>query len=167
MSDDERWAAEPLDGTDELLLSHIRELAEASDPVPAGLPERISFALTVAGLEAEVARIIAEPQEAGTIRAADHTTDYERPSAITFESPSLSIMVTVTPDGPRTWSVRGWLSVPSAEVELRGRTRSHTTTADAQGRFVVENIDGGTVHLVVRRTDDAAARPVITPGFEL
>lgn len=164
MSGDEQfWAEGLLDEQDGQLLAEIRSAFEVADPTPPGLVERITFAMTVAGLEAELAELIAEPVGAGTVR----TTAYERASTITFESSGLSVMVTISPADHQQWTVRGWLSVPSAEVELRERHRSHTASTDAEGRFVFDGLQGGTVHLVIRRLDDPDARPVITPGIEL
>lgn len=162
IGDESAWASGSLDEGDDALLAMIRRDLQASDPPPAGLVDRITFAMTVAGLEAEVAELMAEPAP-----AAVRTTTYERASTITFESSGLSVMVTIAPGGYRIWSLRGWLSVPSTEVELRERTRSHSTVSDTEGRFVFEGIEGGTVHLVIRRLDGPDARPVITPGIEL
>lgn len=162
-ADEQEWAKSPLDADDLRLLDLIRAEAEATDPTPPGLVRRITFAMTVAGLEAEVAELMAEPETVGAVR----TTTYERASTITFESSALSVMVTIAPDGYQTWTLRGWLSAPTAEVELRERARTHTTEVDGEGRFVFEGLEAGTVHLVIRRTDDPDARPVITPGIEL
>lgn len=162
IGDESAWASGSLDEGDDALLAMIRRDLEATDPPPAGLVDRIAFAMTVAGLEAEVAELVAEPTT-----VAVRTATYERASTITFASSGLSVMVTIAPGGYRIWTVRGWLSVPSAEVELRERTRSHSTVSDSEGRFVFEGIEAGTVHLVIRRLDGSDALPVITPGIEL
>ena len=48
---------------DEGLLSMVRSLFEAADPVQAGLVERVRFSVALAGLEGEMARLA--EQEAG------------------------------------------------------------------------------------------------------
>lgn len=156
-------AGQPMDADDERALALVRTHLAAADPVPSGLAERVKFAMTVASLEAEVAHIINEGALAGTVR----TTEYDRATTVTFESDGLSIMVTLEDADRGTTTVRGWVTAPGAEVELRERARSATTTADDEGRFVFDGVERGTVHLVIRRHDEPGARPVITPGIEI
>lgn len=161
--DEEVLAAEPMDADDVRALALVRTHLATVDPVPAGLTERVKFAMTVASLEAEVAHIINEGAMAGSVR----TTEYDRATTVTFESDGLSIMVTLEEASRGTTTVRGWVTAPGAEVELRERARSTTTSADDEGRFVFEGVERGTVHLVIRHHDEPGARPVITPGIEI
>jgi len=156
-------ANQPMDAADGRALALIRSHLEQTDPVPADLPERVKFAMTVASLEAEVAHLMSEGALAGTVR----TTDYDRATTVTFESDGLSIMVTLEESEGGTTTVRGWVTSPGAEVELRERSRSRTTTADDDGRFVFAATERGTVHLLIRQPDQPGSRPVITPGIEL
>jgi len=48
----------PLDGADLAILDDVRAAFSRADPMPAGLPERIKFALLMHNLEDEVARLI-------------------------------------------------------------------------------------------------------------
>ena len=161
MSDHEldALAAGPLDSDDLLLLALMREHADRTDPVPSGLTDRIELAMTVAGLEAEVARLISMED------VAVRSLDYERATSITFASDQLSVMVTIeqVADGV---VVRGWLTTPGAEVELRGRDRTHLARTDADGRFQFADVERGLAHLVIRPTEPDSS-PVITPAFEL
>ncbi|MEO7269325.1 MAG: hypothetical protein ABIW49_08995 [Knoellia sp.] len=161
--DEDLLAAEPLDAIDDRTLHLLRSHLEATDPVPSNLVERVKFAMTVANLEAEVAHLTNETALAGTVR----TTEYDRATTVTFESDGLSIMVTLEEADRGAITVRGWVTSPGAEVELRERSRSATTTADDEGRFVFEEIERGTVHLVIRHHDEPGTRPVITPGIEI
>lgn len=156
-------AAQPIDADDERALSLLRTHLARTDPVPDDLAERVKFAMTVASLEAEVAHLMSEGSMAATVR----TTEYDRATTVTFESDGLSIMVTLEEVDRGTTTVRGWVTAPGAEVELRERSRSATTTADDEGRFVFEGVERGTVHLVIRHHDEPGARPVITPGIEI
>ena len=159
----EHLAQEPMDAHDELALARIRRHWELADPVPADLAERVKFAMTVASLEAEVAHLMSGSALATSVR----TTDYDRATTVTFESAGLSIMVTLEEARPGVTTVRGWVTSPGAEVELRERARTTTTTADDGGRFVFADVERGTVHLVIRPADEPGSRPVITPGIEI
>lgn len=155
-------AAMPLDAQDERALALVRAHLELEDPVPVGLTERVKFAMTVASLEAEIAHLMND-----NLVGATRTTEYDRATTVTFESEGLSIMVTLEPVERDVVRVRGWVTAPGADVELRERSRSQEATADDEGRFVFERVDHGTVHLVIRRHDEPGARPVITPGIEI
>ncbi|MCA1781613.1 MAG: carboxypeptidase regulatory-like domain-containing protein [Intrasporangiaceae bacterium] len=157
----DRLAAAALDETDERVLSELRALWSAGDPPPGGLTERIRFAMTVASLEAEVARISEESLAGSGVRS------YERASTVTFTSGSLSAMIDIETGDEDRVRVSGWVSEASVEVELRERHRSRTTDVDASGRFGFAAVERGLVHFVLRRTDDPSARPVITPTIEL
>ncbi|MFC7490258.1 MULTISPECIES: hypothetical protein [unclassified Knoellia] len=156
-------AAEPLDADDDRALSLLRTHWTLADPVPTDLAERVKFAMTVASLEAEVAHLMSNSAEVGAMR----TTEYDRATTVTFESEGMSIMVTLEESDRGLMLLRGWVTATGAEVELRERSRSRTTTADDDGRFVFEGVERGTVHLVIRDHDEPGSRPVITPGIEI
>lgn len=160
---EEALAAQPFDATDERTLALLRTHLELTDPVPTDLTERVKFAMTVASLEAEIAHLMNDISLTGATR----TTEYDRASTVTFESEGLSIMVTLEPAERDVVRVRGWVTAPGADVELRERSRSQEATADDEGRFVFDRVEHGTVHLVIRRTEEPGARPVITPGIEI
>lgn len=155
-------AAQPLDDVDERALRLVRAHLAVMDPVPGALAERVKFAMTVASLEAEVAHLMQAPA-LSTVR----TTEYDRATTVTFESGSLSIMVTLEGGEGSSTTLRGWVTAPGAEVELRERSRTSVTVADDEGRFVFERVERGTVHLVIRLDDEPGVRPVITPGIEI
>lgn len=158
----DRLAAAELDETDEQILAELRDLWSAADPPPEGMTERIRFAMTVASLEAEVARIVEESLAGAGVRSA-----YERASTVTFTSGSLSAMIDIEADEDDRVRISGWVSEASVEVELRERHRSRTTVVDASGRFGFGAVERGLVHFVFRRTDDPGSQPVITPTIEL
>ena len=160
---EEALAAQSLDALDERALALVRAHLDRVDPVPVDLVARVKFAMTVASLEAEVAHLMNDGLTVGATR----TTDYDRASTVTFESAGLSIMVTLEPVERDVVRVRGWVTAPGADVEIRERSRSQETTTDDEGRFVFERVDHGSVHLVIRRHDEPGARPVITPGIEI
>lgn len=166
MSTDFDWEAAAdgqLDDDDVRTLMALREIWQASDPVPAGLADRARFAMTVAALEAEVAEITtATPQESGV-----RSTVYDRATTVTFSSDSLSAMITIEAVEDGTARISGWVTSAPATVELRERSRTRETIADSAGRFTFTSVERGLVHLVMRSAHDPLARPVITPAIEI
>lgn len=161
----ERLATAELDATDGQILRDLRALWTAVDPPPPGLTERVQFAMTVAALEAEVARIV---QEGADGLATPVRSDYEQVSTITFASESVSAMIDIEADRtPGLRAVHGWVSESGIEVELRERHRCRRTLVDATGRFAFEQVEAGLVHFVFRPADGTDDRPVITPAIEL
>lgn len=161
----EQLATAELDATDVQILGELRALWTALDPPPPGLTERVQFAMTVAALEAEVARIV---QEGAAGPAAAVRSDYEQVSTVTFASESVSAMIDIERDRAHDLrTVHGWVSESEVEVELRERHRCRRVPVDATGRFSFEQVEPGLVHFVFRRTDGRDDRPVITPAIEL
>ena len=161
MKDVEDLARGPMDPEDIKILGALREMWNAVDPVPDGLADRIQFAMNVAALEAEVARIVEESEALAYVRST-----YERATSVTFETSSVSAMLDIDEVGPDTVEITGWVSVKPMEVELRERSRSRFTHTDANGRFEFTGITRGLVHLVLR-ANEPGSRAIITPAIEL
>ncbi len=151
----------PIDETDREILGALREMWDAVDPVPDGLTDRIQFAMSVACLEAEVARVVEESEALAFVRST-----YERATSVTFETSSVTAMLDIDEVGPDTVDITGWVSVKPMEVELRERNRSRFTHTDANGRFEFTGITHGLVHLVLRASEPGS-RAIITPAIEL
>jgi len=170
MNDDDRsredqLAGQLIDHTDAALLAELARIYEQIDPVPEGLVERIGFTLTLAHLEIELARLIAETREPVGARGE------ERARTVTFSSDSLTTMVTITPQNAGKFRIDGWLA-PGAPlaVELRTDRGNLRTTADEDGRFEFVEVRGGLVQLVIHPTDGCDVQlgsPVVTPAMEL
>jgi len=156
---------EPLDQADLALLERIRQLSEIADPMPVDLPERIRFALSLPGLEAEVARLCAEEdQRLLAARAADQSR------TITFGSDSLTIMIRIDSNSDGTARVDGWLDPPQRRtIDLRTPGDALLAVADEQGRFAFSQVPRGSVQLTVRAEPEAAGtvRAVIVPALTL
>jgi hypothetical protein len=159
-------ADELLDEVDLELLDGIRHIFQATDPMPADLPERIRFALALRGLEIEVARLAAE-EHLPSLAARGA----ERSRTITFDSDSLTIMIKVDANLDGTVRVDGWLAPPQLrEIEMKTSTDSLTVTSDEQGRFAFARVPRGTAQLMVRPEDSGhsgAGRSVVTPALIL
>lgn len=154
-------ALEPMDETDAAILRELREIVGRLDPCPAGLADRVKFALTVKALHAEVAELISTPQL--VLRGA--AEEEAEASTVTFSTDTLSIMVStaVRPDG--TVGLDGWLTCGSADVEIQvDGGVPVATAADADGRFAVDGLPRGSVRITVRRP---GGRPVVTAPFTI
>ena len=159
-------ADEPLDNTDFGLLADIRDLFQTVDPMPADLPERIRFFLSLRELEVEVARLAAEEdQRALAVRGT------EQSRTITFDSDSLTIMIRIEANWDGTARIDGWLAPPQrCDIEMKTARDSLRVTSDEQGRFAFARVPRGTAQLMVRSTDqgpDGAGRSVVTPALIL
>lgn len=152
----------PLDDVDAATLALLREALEEHDPPPPDLVERITFAMTVRALEAEVAQITS-----GSVAAGVRSTAYDRATTLTFGSDSLSVMVNLDDLGEGRTRITGWTSVGGVEVELRERARTRTATSDTHGRFSFDAVERGIVHFVFRRDPADGFPPLITPGIEI
>jgi hypothetical protein len=158
-------ADDPLDQADFRLLDGIRELFQATDPMPADLPERIRFSLALRDLEIEMARLAEEDQ----LTMATRGTEQSR--TITFDSDSLTIMIRIETNRDGTARVDGWLAPPQRrELEMKTAADSLTTTSDEQGRFAFARVPRGTAQLIVRTAEpgpSGAGRSVVTPALIL
>jgi hypothetical protein len=160
MNGTETWL-EPFDDTDAAVLRELREVVSRLDPCPADLTERIAFALTVQALQAEVAELTSQPE----LVSRGFANDPAEATTVTFSTESLSIMVTVTPEGRSRARLDGWLTCGAADVELDlGEGGSRAVAADEDGRFVLADLPRGGARLTVR---PPGGRPVITPQFTL
>jgi hypothetical protein len=154
----------PLDGVDRAILDRLAAVHTLLDPPPGDLDERVSFAIALEGLDAEVARL-SEQQPAGS--GARGT---ERTRTITFDADSRAMMITVSDHQDGTVRIDGWLA-PSAplrvELRLPEPAPLRAVTADAAGRFAFEGVPHGIAQLLVQPPEDGALPRVVTPAFAL
>ena len=156
-----RSAAEPIDDLDLRALATLRDACEEIDPVPEGLVDRVTFAMSVAPLEAQIAQIVRESSLA-SVRG----TDYDRADTVTFAGDGVSVMVTIEHTASTRVDIAGWVSEGDVEVELRERGRTRSSRTDTEGRFTFAGVERGLVNFVLRRSDPEAS-PIITPAIEV
>ena len=159
---------------DRHLLTMIRSMFQAADPVPAGLVDRIRLSVALAGLngdlDSELARLTVH--EAALARGAP-----EESRTITFDSSSLTIMIRIDSNADGTVRVDGWLAPPHrCRVEISMADGPVTVDADADGRFAFLSVPRGTARLVVRPAEQSAGegqpgpfgiKTVVTPALML
>jgi hypothetical protein len=77
-------------------------------------------------------------------------------------------MVTVTPTTGDRVRIDGWIT-PGADVTIELRTPEgiQTTTADEDGRFVLDDLPRGYAQFVIRPPDGSGQPPVVTPSIQL
>ncbi len=144
-----------LDDVDATILTQLQRMYSRLDPMPTGLVDRVTFALSVQALEAEVAELTRN--SLAGVRGEDET------DSITFTCGSLRLLVTTVPQH-RKVRVDGWVTAPGAEIEIVAEGATLNAVADDGGRFAVADVPRGRTHFVVRRNDH---RPVITPAVDL
>jgi hypothetical protein len=160
----EDLAGAPLDAQDAAVLKMIADLYSYLDPVPADLVDRLQFSITLDALNAELAELQQLPEAA--LAARSEQTSLVK--TLTFASDSLTTMVAISPDGPDRVRIDGWIA-PGADatVELHQGTLTRQVTADADGRFVFEDVAHGFTRFVVRAAEPASHPPVMTPAVEI
>jgi hypothetical protein len=137
-------SCEPID---EIVLGRIKALFEAVDPAPPDLAARVRFAVALADLEAEAARLV---EEAAVEPALTRGTS-EESRTITFDSTELTIMIRIDANADGTARVDGWLAPARAcRVEVSLHDRAIAVEADTDGRFAFPRVPRGTVRFVVR-----------------
>jgi hypothetical protein len=82
-----------LDGLDADILARVARVHARLDPPPADLNERVRFAIALEDIDVEVSRLAAEELVGSGPRGVDRTR------TVTFDSPSLTIMVSVSDVG--------------------------------------------------------------------
>lgn len=148
------------DHDDEMLLADLGRIIDLADPPPAGLVDRVQFALELENLDVEVARWERASQLAGVRSSVDQGT-------ITFTVSDLTVMINLTKTGP-CHRIDGWL-VPAGRHGVEVRVAEHgsrSTEADEGGRFVLDNVPRGTTQIVIS-VAGFGRRMVVTPAVVL
>jgi hypothetical protein len=155
----------PLDDFDFRLLDDIQELFQAVDPMPADLPERLRFFLSLRDLEIEMARFVDEELSAAAVRGA------EQSRTITFDSESLTVMIRIDANRDGTVRVDGWLAPPQRrEIEMKTSADPLSVSSDERGRFAFIRVPRGTAQLIIRSAGlgrNEAGPSVVTPALIL
>ncbi len=162
MSQDDTDTGEPhvpLPEDDAELLDVVRQVLDAADPMPSDLVERVRFAIDLEDVDVEVSRLVEMPVPAGA-----RSDEFAR--LVTFQSDSLTIMVTLEQGTDGTTRIDGWLT-PAAcrRIEVRCTSGPLSTESDDTGRFSLAAVPAGNVRLVVH--DSGSTLRVITPTIQV
>lgn len=170
-------ARQPLDALDQTILADIAAFHTLVDPPPADLDERVRFAIALEDLNLDdLDMVVSRLQD--DLLVGSGARGAERTRTVTFDSDSLTIMVTVALAEGQGVRLDGWLAPPGPlRVELRvtsepsdPRGQCYAVTADSGGRFVFDDILPGLAQLVVHPTPDSGVdlpTPVVTPSLML
>jgi uncharacterized membrane protein len=152
----------PLDELDRMILDRLAAVHATLDPPPPDLDERVWFALSLAEIETEVARL--GGQELVTARGT------ERTRTITFEAASRAVMVTIVDRPDNLVRIDGWLAPGAAlrvELRLPEPMPARRVTADDTGRFVFEGVPHGLAQLLVHPAAGTDTPMLVTPSLVL
>lgn len=166
---DEPIPTRPYDELDDLdgqILADLRRACERHDPLPDGMISRLTYQMTLAGLQAELAELTLHEQ-AGVRSGEPALTD-----TLTFRGTSLSLMVRLhrhpqgsSDDARASLDLDGWVSTPGARVELWVEGEAPwEADADADGRVAFRDVPSGPARFIVRPADAPA---LSTPTVEL
>jgi hypothetical protein len=143
--------------TDEQLLAAVGEAVAEHDPVPPTVVTAARASLTWRTIDAE----LAELTEDSALHDLAGVRSTATPRLLTFETPSLEVVVEITETGERR-RLAGQLAEPAlATIKIRHQSGSTTEVqTDSLGRFAVDDIEPGLVSLVCRFAD--GSRTVVT-----
>ena len=149
----------PLDDNDELLLAGIAAAQAEHDPLPAGLLERMRFALSLELMDAELASLRQEAPVAA--RGLDPSVT----DTLTFTASTLSLMVVLS-EADGGVRIDGWVTGGGVTVEARTADSIDVQVSDATGRLAWPLLPHGALRFLIRplRPDQ---RPVLTPTIEV
>jgi len=144
------------------ILERLRAVFNHIDPPPPELDERVLFAIALDDVDVEVTRLQQDLFAGSGARGTEHSR------TVTFDSKSLTIMISIVDRSDGLVRLDGWLAPPAPlRVELRLAARSGTfVQADDAGRFVFEGVAHGLAQLIVHPAD-SASRTVATPALTL
>jgi hypothetical protein len=154
----------PLDDEDQAILDRLAAVHTLLDPLPADLDERVSFAIALDTVDAEVARLSDQLTVGSGARSS------ERTHTITFDADSRAVMITIADRPDSLVRIDGWLAPAAAlQVELRlpEPAPSRIVTADSAGRFAFDSVPHGIAQLLVQPPEGDASPRVVTPAFTL
>ena len=139
----------------EVLLDELRRIAAVVDPIPEALVHAGRESLTWLRVDAELAELLSDSVVDDERLALVRSSGGVR--AVTFEADGFAIELDILDDGAQRTLVGQLVPAASAEIEVQTSAAPTTVTADAHGRFRVENVPAGRMRLRVTGHPAAAA----------
>lgn len=146
---------------DAAVFAQLRAMWGDTDPMPAGLVDRIIAAVAADGLTQEYALLTLIDDRLGAVRSDSDALTLQFSDGTT----SILLHVTTTESGRRR--VDGWVDTAAAEVVLTQGEKTRTTTPAETGRFVFDEVPPGLTTVRLTTTVGGEARTLSTPRFEL
>jgi hypothetical protein len=146
---------------DAQMFARLRTLWGEVDPMPAGLIDRMVAAVAADGLNREYALLTLVEGQLGAVRGeADALT-------LQFSDGSTSILLHVTTTASGRRRVDGWVDTAAAEIVLTQGEKTRSTSPEATGRFVFDEVPPGLTHVRLTTVIGDETRTLSTPQFEL
>ncbi|MFJ2368269.1 hypothetical protein [Microbacterium sp. NPDC087665] len=146
---------------DAAVFAQLRAMWGDTDPMPAGLVDRIIAAVAADGLTQEYALLTLIDDRLGAVRSDSDALTLQFSDGTT----SILLHVTKTESGRRR--VDGWVDTAAAEVVLTQGEKTRTTAPAETGRFVFDEVPPGLTTVRLTTTVGGEARTLSTPRFEL
>lgn len=146
---------------DAAVFAQLRAMWGDTDPMPAGLVDRIIAAVAADGLTQEYALLTLIDDRLGAVRSDSDALTLQFSDGTT----SILLHVTKTESGRRR--VDGWVDTAAAEVVLTQGEKTRTTAPAETGRFVFDEVPSGLTTVRLTTTVGGEARTLSTPRFEL
>lgn len=158
----------PRSTEDEVLLTDLRRVLEAVDPVPEDLVELSLFAITIEHLRADMIELEAVATPALAARSSEaEEREVVRTGTITFACEPVTVMINLSESPTGGLCIDGWVAPPgSYRVELYQPGARVSVDSDEDGAFVLFDVPEGPSCLALRRTDGTGPT-VCTPVIEL
>ncbi len=156
----------PEEDTADPLLAELRGMWDARDPVPDGLAERALAAMEAEDLdtEYELLHLVRAAEELQGARGVGDAI------TIAFAGVTFSLLLRVSPLGPRSCRVDGWVT-PAEELRVSAQQKRRTAEAlaDSFGRFAIPRLPTGLTRFWLTSPSDPAGsqRLFSTPTVEL
>ncbi|MGH3689961.1 MAG: hypothetical protein ACRDT7_07385 [Microbacterium sp.] len=146
---------------DAQMFARLRTLWSEVDPMPAGLIDRMVAAVAADGLNREYALLTLVEGQLGAVRGeADALT-------LQFSDGTTSILLHVTSTSSGRRRVDGWVDTAAAEIVLTQGEKVRSTSPEATGRFVFDEIPPGLTRVRLTTVIGDETRTLATPQFEL
>ncbi|HKJ57248.1 MAG TPA: hypothetical protein VJ978_14825 [Nitriliruptoraceae bacterium] len=163
--DEPSGAGDPLDTGDRRVLADLARIHGHLDPVPADLAARARFAVAMAEVEAEVARLVSTDHGAGA-RAGVRSSGAATARTITFSTDDHTLTLMIGGSGHGRRRLDGWIAGGAGSAALVG-LRMVGSTVDVEvsdeGRFGVDDMPEGMAQVSVHDADGGAL--LVTPTF--
>lgn len=138
---------------DEQLARRLARMFAADDAPPADVVELAKLSFGLRAVDAELAALTADSATDSAALAVRAGGYGDEPRLLTFETAGLAIEVEVSAVGGRRRLLGQLIPPGPAVVEVRQTAAPATPSvhADAQGRFVVEQLEPGPISLTCHR----------------